>query len=75
MDGLTDQQRHDLVQACEILITNVTHQRLARRAAGQTPAGGALCRMCEFDACGRAIGNCPAARTVAVTPVDSRLDG
>jgi MarR family transcriptional regulator, negative regulator of the multidrug operon emrRAB len=61
MVGLTERQRAELVHACEIVIANLTRQRLAERAAGGLPAGGALCRLCDFDACGRLVATCPAA--------------
>ncbi len=65
MTGLSDRQRDDLARACEIIIANLTRERLDRRTAGERPSGGALCRMCDFAACGRPDGRCPAARAVA----------
>ena len=65
MAGLTEQQREQLTTACELLITNLTNQRLTQRAGGTRPAGGALCRMCDFHACGRPAGRCPAATAAA----------
>lgn len=62
---LSDSQRATLTELCESLISELTRQRLEQRAAGGTPAGGALCRMCDFTACGRDHGACPAAQTVA----------
>lgn len=61
--GLTGPQRSQLTAACEVIIANLTSQRLAQRAAGTPPPSGALCRMCDFTACGRAAGRCPAAAT------------
>lgn len=68
MADLSDQQRDGLLQTCEVLITTFTQDRLAQRAAGERPAAGALCRMCDFDACGRRRGRCPAARTAGSHP-------
>ncbi|MDQ2748009.1 MAG: hypothetical protein M3Y44_00510 [Actinomycetota bacterium] len=63
--GLTEQQRDDLTRACELLITNLTDQRLTQRARDTPLPGGALCRMCDFTACGRPEGQCPAACAAA----------
>lgn len=65
MTDLSDRQRDDLVRACETIVANLTRERLDRRAAGERPSGGALCRMCDFAACGRPAGRCPAAGAVA----------
>ncbi len=62
LSGLTDRQREQLTTICEVLVANITAARLATRAAGRHPSGGALCRMCDPVACGRPSG-CPAART------------
>jgi MarR family transcriptional repressor of emrRAB len=62
---LSDIQRATLTQLCESLISELTQQRLEQRAGGGAPAGGALCRMCDFTACGRDHGACPAAQTAA----------
>ena len=66
LSGLTDRRREDLTAICEVLITNIASARLQTRATGRLPSGGALCRMCDPSACGRAHGHCPAARTAAV---------
>jgi MarR family transcriptional regulator, negative regulator of the multidrug operon emrRAB len=62
---LSDTERATLTRLCERLISALTRQRLEQRAAGFTPAGGALCRMCDFTACGRDKGTCPAAEAAA----------
>lgn len=67
LTGFTQQQRDQLTAACELLIANLTGHRLTRRAQGAPPAAGALCRMCDFIACGRSAGRCPAAITAANT--------
>lgn len=63
--GLSRAQCDQLTRVCEAIIVNTTTQRLAIRASGGAPAGGALCRLCDFGACGRASGRCPAASTAA----------
>jgi len=65
LEQLTASERATLTTLCERLVAGITEQRLKKRNAGDTPAGGALCRMCDFGACGREIGICPAAETVA----------
>jgi DNA-binding MarR family transcriptional regulator len=62
---LSNNERSSLTRLCESLISAVTKQRLEHRNAGLTPAGGALCRMCDFAACGRDKGTCPAAAAAA----------
>ena len=47
-----------------ILEGNV-HDRLARRAEGDPPAGGWICRLCDQVRCGRPLGICPAARATS----------
>ena len=66
IDGVPLEERAMLTGLCERWIGTITRQRLEQRAADVAPAGGALCRMCDFDACGRAEGTCPAA-AVAVS--------
>jgi DNA-binding MarR family transcriptional regulator len=65
LEGLSDRQRSQLTHACEVLVSNLTRKRLQQRAAGTAPAGGALCRLCDFTACGRPAGMCPAAAAAA----------
>jgi MarR family transcriptional repressor of emrRAB len=68
MTGLSGQQRDELVRACEIVVANLARHRMTQRAAGERPAGGALCRMCDFGACGRRAGRCPAAQAADSGP-------
>jgi DNA-binding MarR family transcriptional regulator len=70
--GLTERQRDQLATICETLVANLTSARLAARHAGRPPSGGALCRMCDPVACGRAAGECPAARTAAAAATPGR---
>ena len=65
LEQLTAGERATLTTLCERMVQGITEQRLNVRNAGDTPAGGALCRLCDFGACGRDIGRCPAALTVA----------
>lgn len=60
---LSEPDRARLTELSQMLVGTVAQQRLARRARGDPPAGGALCRTCDFAACGRDIGRCPAARS------------
>lgn len=62
---LTTRQRRELARTCELVLANLTAERLEQRARGESPAGGALCRMCDFAACGRPEGRCPTAEAAA----------
>jgi MarR family transcriptional repressor of emrRAB len=59
-EGMSPDAKAAFTAALEHVVTNLTQQRLAFRAAGEKPAGGALCRLCDFAACGRPEGRCPA---------------
>ncbi len=65
LHALSPAERQALTTLSELLVEGVTADRLRQRAAGQQPEGGALCRLCDFTACGRPRGACPAARTAA----------
>jgi MarR family transcriptional repressor of emrRAB len=65
LEQLTATERTTLTALSERLVAGITAQRLEKRSAGETPVGGALCRMCDFGACEREIGMCPAAETAA----------
>lgn len=65
LEQLTASERATLTTLSERLVAGITEQRLEMRRAGETLAGGALCRMCDFGACGREVGMCPAAEAVA----------
>jgi MarR family transcriptional repressor of emrRAB len=60
---LDDDDRRRLEDLCGRLVRTATRQRLAARAHDAPPEGGWLCRMCDFIACGRDRGLCPAAET------------
>ena len=66
LGGLTEGQRRSLTALAEQLTGDLAGFRLEERRQGRPPADGWLCRLCDFEACGRPAGRCPAAR-VAVT--------
>jgi DNA-binding MarR family transcriptional regulator len=63
LDALSRSQKAQLTSIVEVLITAITEQRLAARHGGGEPSDGWLCRLCDFEACGRPVGACPAALT------------
>jgi DNA-binding MarR family transcriptional regulator len=65
LDGLTDAQQRSLTVLAERLTSDMAGVRLAARAEGSPPAGGWLCRLCDFDTCGRPEGRCPEATRAA----------
>jgi len=67
LEGLSGAQRRSLTAMAERLTSDLAALRLEERAVGNTPPAGWLCRLCDFDACGRREGRCPAARRAAST--------
>jgi DNA-binding MarR family transcriptional regulator len=63
LEDLDDTQRRQLEDLAGAVLSKLTVQPLALRASGQIPAGGAMCRLCDFVACGRTVGRCPVAGT------------
>lgn len=61
LGGLSAAQRRALTAMAERLTGDLAALRLDERSEGELPAGGWLCRMCDFAACGRPEGRCPAA--------------
>ena len=61
-------ERVRLSAFCERLISALTRERLEERAAGHAPTGGALCRTCDFAACGRDAQRCPAEQAAVQPP-------
>jgi MarR family transcriptional repressor of emrRAB len=61
--GLSAAERTALTNITEKLLAAETRERLAGRDRGRVRSGGWLCRQCDFDACGRDQGMCPAAAT------------
>jgi MarR family transcriptional repressor of emrRAB len=66
LEDLDDTQRRRLEELAGTVLSKLAAQRRALRASGQMPAGGAMCRLCDFVACGRPAGSCP----VAGTPIE-----
>lgn len=58
-DALSDDDGEVLVRCVEKMLAAVTRERLAARERGEEPAGGWICRLCAFEACGRDRGACP----------------
>ncbi len=65
LESFSTTERAHLTELCERLVGALTRQRLEQRAAGVAPTGGALCRTCDFVACGRDSEWCPAAQVAA----------
>jgi len=69
--GLNSGEREALTSLLERLLGQLTVVRLAERESAKTPAGGWLCRLCDFSACRRDVGDCPvanAARPASESP-------
>jgi MarR family transcriptional repressor of emrRAB len=61
LGALTRSDKARLTQLAERLLAVITEERLRSRGRGDQPSGGWLCRLCDFGACGRDVGRCPAA--------------
>ena len=69
---LGEDDRVTLARIVDRLLVAVTRRRLQARSLGEPPTGGWLCRLCDFNACRRPAGSCPAAMTAgAFTPDDA----
>ncbi len=64
LEGLSEQERRSLMRLAEALIGQLVDLRLDKPARGNAPSSGWLCRLCDFDACGRPDSVCPAAERV-----------
>lgn len=58
-------ERRNLHASVGKLLAAITESRLAERAAGRPPHTGWMCRLCDFQACGRPAGRCPTANAAA----------
>lgn len=65
--GLSSDEREALTPLLERLLGQLTAVRLAERERAKTPAGGWLCRLCDFSACRRELGECPVANAARPT--------
>ena len=69
LEGLGSDDRRALLVLVDTLLTTATAQRLGAREHGDEPAGW-LCRLCDFAACGRPQGECPAANAAQAKATD-----
>jgi MarR family transcriptional repressor of emrRAB len=65
LEHLTAAELRSLTQLAERLTGDLADVRLNERHHGAIPAGGWMCRLCDFGACGRSEGRCPAATSAA----------
>jgi MarR family transcriptional repressor of emrRAB len=65
--GLSSDEQEMLTPLLERLLQQLTAERLAEREGARTPAGGWLCRLCDFSACRRDVGECPVANAAQPT--------
>jgi DNA-binding MarR family transcriptional regulator len=59
--GLSSDEQEALTPLLERILEQLTAVRLAERGQDKPPAGGWLCRLCDFSACRRDRGDCPVA--------------
>jgi DNA-binding MarR family transcriptional regulator len=62
LEGLSEHDRRSLMRLAEVLTAQLVDLRLAERAVESPRSSGWLCRLCDFGACGRPDGLCPAAK-------------
>jgi MarR family transcriptional regulator, negative regulator of the multidrug operon emrRAB len=65
LERLNQAELRALTQLAERLTADIADLRLRERRKGAAPPAGWLCRLCDFEACGRSEGRCPAATTAA----------
>lgn len=63
LDGLSPAERRTLHTLMGRVMTNIVHSK---------EGGPWICRLCDLDACGRAVGHCPAANAAAAKHGRSR---
>jgi MarR family transcriptional repressor of emrRAB len=62
---LSEADHRALTRITEKMLRAITLQRLAERRRNRPPIGGWMCRLCDFQACGRPQGACPAANAAS----------
>ena len=65
--GLSSDEQEKLAPLMERLLQQLTTARLDERRRAKTPTGGWLCRLCDFSACRREVGDCPVAEAAQST--------
>ncbi len=61
LEGLPEQEQRSLIGLAEALTAQLVDLKLDERAGSSSPESAWLCRLCDFHACGRPEGLCPAA--------------
>lgn len=67
LEPLNEREQRTMLAAIDRVLGAMTRRRLQSRSRGQAPPNGWLCRLCDFNACGRPAGACPVA-TAARAP-------
>jgi DNA-binding MarR family transcriptional regulator len=62
LEGLSDQEQRSMIGLAEALTAQLVDLKLDERARRSTSVSGWHCRLCDFGACGRPDGLCPAAQ-------------
>jgi len=69
LSGITSAELDELAAVLEKMLATVTHARAAEQSSGtQDRPLPWLCRLCDFDACGRSEGTCPVNNAVTTHP-------
>jgi rubrerythrin len=68
LSALSADEIDDLAATLDTMLTTMTLARAEQRAArGNDRSQPWLCRLCDFDACGRSEGNCPVNNAVTTS--------
>jgi DNA-binding MarR family transcriptional regulator len=75
LEGLSQPEQRSLLRLAETLTGQLVDLKLDERARPNAAPSGWLCRLCDFNACGRPDGQCPAAqRARAITTQRDGVD-